>query len=391
MKINYKRELEEAARTMILVHKPQTLIKMILRMIVRKVKVDHAGILLYEKARNCYIVTFTKGRVGAKMPPGFLRLDPHSPIIRYFTEREFSALSNSRLLLLSRVNSVLKNREFLTGREEFEKLLLAIKFQMKSFDAVACIPSYYQDNLLGILMLGEKESKKAFKREEEDFFLALAHDVAMALRNAFLFEDLQLEIERNKKLFLETTMALSAAIDAKDHYTRGHTTRVTDYSLSIAKMLVWERGDKLDPKFLENLHIASLLHDVGKIGVPETILNKVGPLTDEERAKINEHSLIGAMILEPIKELDDVILAVKHHHERFDGLGYPEGLSGDNIPFISSIIAVADSYDAMTSDRPYRGALTKVQAAEEIQRCSGTQFHPEVAHTALVLLKRGEI
>ncbi len=391
MRINYKKELEEAARTMILVHKPHTLIRLILRMIVRKVRVAHAGILLYEKARDCYIVTITRGQIGSKMPQGLLRLDAHSPIIRFFNQPENLSLLERGALLLTKIDSVLNDKEFLKGREALEKLLLAIKFQMRSFDTVACVPAYFRESLLGILMLGEKVNGKTFKKDELDFFTALANDVAMALRNAFLFEDLQLEIERNKKLFLETTMALSAAIDAKDHYTRGHTTRVTGYSLAICKHIILEHNNNLDAKFLNNLHVASLLHDVGKIGVPEAILNKNGSLTDEERKKINEHCLIGAMILEPIKDLDEVILGVKYHHERYDGEGYPEGLKGDKIPFIASIISVADSYDAMTTDRPYRAALTKEEAMFELEGCSGTQFHPDIVKMAVALYKRGEL
>ncbi len=391
MRVNYKKELEEAARNMILVHKPHTLIRMILRSIVRKVNVEHAGILLYEKSRNCYIVTITRGKLGTKIPPGLVRLDVNSPIIRFFNEKEYSFILDDGALLLEKVNSLLKDVQFFEGRQELEKLLLATKFQMKSFDTVVSVPSFYRDQLLGILLLGEKANKKPFKPEEINFFVALANDVAMALRNAFLFEDLQLEIERNKKLFLETTMALSAAIDAKDHYTRGHTMRVTDFSLSIAKKILGDAAIKQEAKFLEDLHIASLLHDIGKIGIPEAILNKNGPLTDEERKKINEHTLIGAMILEPIRDLDSVITGVKYHHERWDGYGYPEGLEGERIPLLASIISVADSYDAMTSDRPYRSAFTKDQAIVELERCSGTQFNPAIVKAAVALYKRGEL
>jgi HD-GYP domain-containing protein (c-di-GMP phosphodiesterase class II) len=388
MRINYKKELEEAARTMILVHKPHTLIRLILRTIVRKVRVAHAGILLYEKSRNCYVVTVTSGQLGSKIPAGLVRLDPHSPIIRFFNEAQSLRLLQGGALVLGRVNQLLQDRDALCERPELEKLLLGIKFQMKSFDAVLCVPSFCQGDLLGVLMLGEKEAGRSFKRDEIDFFVALANDVAMALRNAFLFEDLQLEIERKRRLFFETTMALVAAIDAKDHYTRGHTHRVTGYSLAIGRQVL---GDREDKKFFENLHIASLLHDIGKIGVPETILNKNGELTDEERRRVNEHCLIGAMILEPIKDLDDVIPGVKYHHEWYNGNGYPEGLKESQIPFIASIIAVADSYDAMTTDRPYRSAFTRDQAMVELEGHSGSQFHPEVVKGALTLCRRGEL
>jgi len=376
---------------MILVHKPQTLIRLILRTIIRKVRVQHAGILLYERARDSYIVTITGGKTGAKIPAGLVRLDASSPIIRFFANRSHASLVHSGGLVMSRINSLLKDKTLWVGLEEVEKLLLAVKFQMKSFEAVVTIPCYHQDNLLGVLLLGQKRSKKAFKREEIDFFIALANDVAMALKNAFLFEDLQLEIERNRRLFFETTRALSAAIDAKDHYTRGHTARVTQYSIAIARKMMEQEFEHWDQEFLERLHIAGLLHDIGKIGVPEAILNKKGSLTPEERLKINEHTLIGAMILAPIKDLDNAIVGVKYHHERYDGKGYPEGLRGEEIPLVAAIISVADSYDAMTTDRPYRRSMTRDQAAMELERCSGTQFNPKVVRAAMLLYRRGEI
>lgn len=387
MRINYKRELEEVARNMILVHKPHTLIRMILRTIIRKVKVEHAGILLYDKSKDSYIVTITRGKVGTKIPAGLLRLDVHSPIIRFFKEKEYSVFLENGALLLSRINGLLQDSQALASKEDHEKLLLATKFQMKSFDAVVTIPSYYRDDLLGVLMLGEKSNQKSFKKEEVDFFVALANDVAMALRNAFLFEGLQIEISRNKNLFFETTMALSAAIDAKDRYTCGHTNRVTSYSLAIARKIAAEKNEKLDSKFLEDLHIASLLHDIGKIGIPEGILNKNGTLTEEERKKINEHVMIGATILDPIKDLRGALLGVKYHHERFDGRGYPEGLKGEEIPLVATIICVADAFDAMTTDRPYRRLMAKEEAIAELRRCSGTQFHPRIAGIAIELWK----
>ena len=142
---------------------------------------------------------------------------------------------------------------------------------------------------------------------------------------------------------------------------------------------------------MEDLNIAALLHDIGKIGVPESILNKKGELNEAEKRKINEHPLIGASILEPIKELSRAIDGVKYHHEHFDGTGYPEGLKGESIPIISAIVAVADSYDAMTTNRPYRPALTKKQAVEEIRKCSKVQFHPVVTKAIIELYTEGKL
>jgi HD-GYP domain-containing protein (c-di-GMP phosphodiesterase class II) len=262
---------------------------------------------------------------------------------------------------------------------------------MEMFETVACIPSYFREDLLGILLLGAKNNGRKFGRDELDFFVALASDVAMAIRNAQLFRELELELDKKKRLFINTTVALAAAIDAKDHYTRGHTARVVSLSLEIAKKLIQKNKSAFDEKFLENLHIASLLHDIGKIAIPESILNKQGSLNDEERKRMEEHPLRGVTILEPIKELEDAVLGVKYHHEKYDGSGYPEGLKGDKIPLIASIISVADTFDAIITDRPYHRALSKKETIEEIQRVSGKQLNPQVVGTLVELFQEGKI
>jgi putative two-component system response regulator len=213
----------------------------------------------------------------------------------------------------------------------------------------------------------------------------------MAIRNAQLFKELELEINKKYRLFIHTTVALAAAIDAKDHYTHGHTARVTNLSLEISRRLVQKNKRNFSEKFLEELHIAALLHDIGKIGIPESILNKEGPLNQEEKEHMRSHPHMGVTILQPIKELENSILGVKYHHERYDGTGYPEGLKGDKVPFIAAIIAVADAFDAMTTNRPYRCGLSKEKAKEEIHRQSGKQFHPLVADTLVELIEENRI
>ncbi len=373
MSINYKKELEDAARKMILVHKPKTLIQLIVRMIVHKVRVCHAGILLYDPKLNSYILSVSRGKLGLKIPTGYLRIDPDNAMIRFFMNKDNHQYLDGGAVIYSKINALLKDRYLFRKHRDLKETLVSLKMQMDLLEAAICIPSYFQDKLLGVLLLGKKISGRNFYRKELDFFIALAHDVAMAIRNAQLFEELQGQIERNKRLFLETTKALATTIDAKDHYTHGHTERVTEISIKITRRLINACRIDVDSGFLDDVNISALLHDIGKIGIPENILNKRGLLNDEERRKINEHPLIGATILEPIKELKRSIEGVKYHHERFDGTGYPEGLKGTNIPLISSIIAVADSYDAMTTNRPYRPALTKKQAIDEIRRGNGVQ------------------
>lgn len=387
MSIDYKRELEGAAKSMILIHDPDVLIKMIVRMIVQKVKVHHAVIMLYQKERDTYILRVSRGSTGLKVPAGFARMDSDNPIIRFFKQRKDKEIFDDGVVIYEEAKKFLKKK---IGSEAKE-LLKGIIYQMEIFDAVACIPSYFQDDLLGVLLLGKKRSGRRFGQDELDFFVALASDVSMAIRNAQLFGDLQEELEKKHRLFINTTVALAAAIDAKDHYTHGHTSRVTALSLEIAKKLMHKNKSKFDRKFLEDLHIAALLHDIGKIGVPEAILNKKGPLTPEERKKIEQHPLLGVTILQPIKELNESFQGVKHHHERFDGEGYPDGIKGDEIPLIAAIIAGADMFDAMITDRPYRKAMSKEAAIAEVRRVKGSQLVPQIADILIELYQEGKL
>ncbi|RJP28843.1 MAG: HD domain-containing protein [Candidatus Omnitrophota bacterium] len=388
MALDYKRELEEAARNMILVHEPELLLKLIIRMLVQKVSVSHAGILLHVKDKDSYVLTVSRGPAGIKIPEGFARLDSDNPLIKFFINREDKKIFNNGSLVYSEAkDAVLGNELDFTSKE----LLNSALYQMEIFEAVACIPSYYRDELLGILLLGHKKDGKEFSRDELSFFSALASDVAMAIRNAQLFKELELQLQREKRLFIHTTIALAAAIDAKDHYTHGHTERVSSICLEIARKLMEKSYFRIDDKFIENLHIASLLHDIGKIGIPESILNKKGPLDDDERKVIKSHPVVGVNILIPIRELEDAILGVKYHHERYDGTGYPEGLKGEEIPLIAAIISVADSFDAMTTNRPYHEGLTNEEAVKEIETLAGKQFHPQISAVFTELYKEGKI
>ena len=175
-----------------------------------------------------------------------------------------------------------------------------------------------------------------------------------------------------KELFFTTVQSISSALDAKDTYTHGHSHRVTLYSLILAKEL------NLDKNLMEEIEIAGLLHDIGKIGVPEEILCKPGKLTDEEYGIIKLHPERGKKILNGIRQLNEVTVWVNLHHERWDGRGYPEGIKEFEIPLPARILAIADTYDAMTSNRSYRQGLPHEVAYEEIKRCAGSQFDPDI-------------
>lgn len=386
MPIDYKKELEATAKSMILVHDPDILIKMIVRMLVQKIKVNHASILLHNKIKDAYILTISYGCLRSKIPVGLARMDKDDPLIRFFKEGKNKLLFNKEAIVCAEAEKKLRQPNL---ESNLRQLLKQVLYQMEILETTSCIPSYFRDELLGILLLGSKLNGRKFGQEELDFFIALASNMAMAIRNAELFKELELELDKKHQLFIRITIALAAAIEAKDNYTHGHTTRVTNLSLEIAQNLSQKKI--FDTKLLESLHIASLLHDIGKIGVPEHILNKTGDLTIGERNKIKKHPLIGVSILKPIKELDESILGVKYHHERYDGLGYPDGLKGEQIPLIASIISVADSFDAMTTDRPYRPALYKDDAVKEIKRLAGLQFNPRVTNTFIELCQEGRV
>ncbi|MHC2994738.1 MAG: HD-GYP domain-containing protein [Candidatus Atribacteria bacterium] len=185
-----------------------------------------------------------------------------------------------------------------------------------------------------------------------------------------------------RKMYLEIIRTLAAAIDAKDPYTKGHSERVTQTSIALARELNLSEGE------IDNIEYAALLHDIGKIGVDERILGKDDDLTEEEFKRIKEHTITGAEIIEPVEFLKDSYKAIYHHHERYDGDGYPDGLKEKNIPLSARIIAVADAYDAMGSDRPYRKKLSKDKIMKELKEQSGKQFDLEVVKALLSVLSR---
>jgi len=198
-------------------------------------------------------------------------------------------------------------------------------------------------------------------------------------------EDLKRAADENRALFLGSIQMLAGAVDEKDPYTRGHSDRVTRYSLMIAKEL------NLDATFMETLRISAQLHDVGKIGIEDRILKKPGALTAEEFEVMKTHTTKGANILRPVTQLAEMLPGIELHHEALDGRGYPYGLKGDQIPLLARVIAVADTFDALTTNRPYQHAHTPEEALKIIQNLAGKRLDPEAVAALLAVYERGEI
>lgn len=223
--------------------------------------------------------------------------------------------------------------------------------------------------IIGYMVAINRISKPDFDSTDVKLFASVAGSCAVFIKNGRLFNDL-------KQLFVGSLKALTSSIDAKDQYTRGHSERVAIISQWLAERVA--ETEPLDDEQVHRIYLAGLLHDIGKIGVDENVLRKNGKLTSEERESIQRHPSVGAGILRGIKQMHDIVPGVLHHHERVDGKGYPEGLVGDEISLTAKIVGLADSFDAMTSKRVYRDALTVDQALDEIRKGLGTQFDEQV-------------
>lgn len=214
-------------------------------------------------------------------------------------------------------------------------------------------------------LLGVVGSEQNFSKIELEIFCSIVSQAAVAMENAGLHERLH-------STFVHTAEALAEAINSRDPYTGGHTRRVRNYALQLAETL----GLNIEEK--NALRLAAILHDIGKIGIDDAILRKVDRLTAEEKRKMNDHPRIGAKILGYVEEMKEVIPGVLHHHEWFDGSGYPDGLAGEQIPLQARIIASADAFDALTTDRPYRKASPAVEALDILALDGGSHFDPEL-------------
>ncbi len=226
-----------------------------------------------------------------------------------------------------------------------------------------------ENSIIGLMVAINRIDKPDFDSTDAKLFNSVANGCAIFIDNGRLFRDLE-------ELFIGSLKALTSSIDAKDPYTRGHSERVAFISRWIAERIDGE--EPLEGEQIHKIYLTGLLHDIGKMGVDDAVLRKKGKLTEQEMNDIRKHPSIGAGILSGIKQMRDIVPGVLYHHERADGKGYPNGLTGGQIPLVGKIIGLADSFDAMTSKRTYRDAMTVEEAREEIEKGLGTQFDEKV-------------
>jgi HD-GYP domain-containing protein (c-di-GMP phosphodiesterase class II) len=234
------------------------------------------------------------------------------------------------------------------------------------------VPIIIENEVKGVINL---DNNTSFTTDIINLLKSFSEQAAVAINNARLYQKIQ-------DSYFEIVKALAQAIEAKDPYTHGHSERVMKYSLAIAPRLGLSKEEK------DSLRYAAILHDIGKIGVRGIILNNPNGLTTEEYDEVKRHPIIGENIISPIELLQPIRPLIRHHHEWYNGKGYTDGLSGENIPLGARILAVADAYDAMKSDRPYRKALTEETAIQELKGGNGTQFDPKIVEVFLELLNQ---
>ena len=240
------------------------------------------------------------------------------------------------------------------------------------------IPLKVLNREIGIIYINTPTPPEGITQLQKTILKVLSSQAAVAIENSQLYTELN-------ELFLNTVQSLAAAVDARDPYTHGHSQRVAEYSLLTGNAL------KLDSTQLHFLKLSALLHDIGKIGIPDNVLQKAGKLNDDEYKIIMQHPVIGVNIITPVDKLKEIIPGIKHHHEKWNGAGYPDGLKENEIPLFGRIIAIADAFDAMMSHRIYRTSFSFNDTIAEILRCLGTQFDPELAKIFIDFIKQKEL
>ncbi|MFH1645169.1 MAG: HD domain-containing phosphohydrolase [Candidatus Omnitrophota bacterium] len=378
---DYILTLKNAAKGMALIINTKKLLNIIVRIVSSHMRVSGCAIYLCNESKNSFVKEFSRGFKNFKMPHD---ISADSTLITWLREKE-QPLNYDNIVACVEGEMLFQNRMILKRRLE------QIRNAMKRMNARILIPSFLRGEMIGVLVLGSKFSGDSYSLDDTSLLTTLSNNAALAFENARMYEELNKKIlhlrylyQQEKSLFFDTASAFSYAIDTKDSYTHAHALKVAGYTAAISRELPVLMPDVLfSHEFFSMLHIAALLHDVGKIGVSDKILKKRGRLTKAEEKDLEKHTILGEQILRPISEIKEVFTLIRHHHENFDGSGYPDRLKGDKIPLISRIIAVANTYDILTSKRPYKRSVKKETALKRIAKAAGRELDPVVVDAFL--------
>lgn len=372
-KFAYRPMLEKEAERTARARDVREMATFIVRDVSSFTRLDHTAVFILNEQKNAYSLTASvyRKKDRPKLEPGLL-LSIHSPLVAFLKDEKKPAV-------YGQIMHDLQNKELTTHERKF---LESVESEMAILGAEICVPSFCEDEMVGIMNLGNKLTSEIFTVQDLQAFQTLANQTGRAISGLLLKNEKIRLIVSSQKSLLET-------LEARDHYTRGHTERVSQYSLLLGNKL--ERLIHSIPNSISALNWTAQLHDLGKVGISDSILLKPAALTDEEFAKIKEHPTRGIEILGPLKEWfgDDIIQGVVHHHENFDGTGYPDKQKGDSIHIFARIIRVADAFDAMTTDRPYRKGLSIEEAMAEIKKFRKVQFDPVIADAFIELYNDG--
>jgi hypothetical protein len=381
---DYMLALKNIAKGMTLIGDTKKLFKLMVRFLSKEVRVTGCAVYIFNKTANSYMREVYRGFKEKEAEDILDRVDAESPLIKWLIEKK-------EPISYENISNWIQGQRVFPQKLMIKRTLDQIRIAMEKMGAVLCVPSFLREDMIGFLVMGPKLSGNIYTRDDFSFLSTLANNAAVAFENARMYEELNERIKKLESLykeehtlFLDAASAFSYAIDSKDGYTHAHALKSTDYAIETTKEL-----EKLlpyinfDDSFYETLRIASLLHDVGKIGVPDKILKKQSKLTPEEHESLKEHVIIGQKILKPIREIDSSFDIIRHHHENFDGTGYPDRLKGNEIPMASRIIAVCNAYDSMTSKRPHKKPMGKEAALKELERKKGSQFDPIIVDAFL--------
>ncbi|MBI2870878.1 MAG: HD domain-containing protein [Candidatus Omnitrophica bacterium] len=389
----------EAAKRMVEITDHDVLLRLIARYMEEAVNVSQIGLFFWDDEVEKYRLTVQRGRF--KAPKDHDQFGLENPLVDWFQHRQSVLFPDQRSLLYADlIKTMREDLSFHEGRGNLATLRL-VKNEMDSYQCQYMIPCYYKHRLLAIVMLGAKQDGTRYTQEELDALETLSNIAAMGIRNSQLVEkhrrtneELKKGIEevetlrkRDMDQFYQTIVTLAEAVNAKDQYTHSHLEEVEALGQKVAERIYQIKGVPFDYAKRHILSTALKLHDLGKVGTPDHILKKKGSLTNEEWVTMRLHPEVGARILSPIPTLREVAYIIRHHHENYDGSGYPGHLKGEEIPLEARIISVVDTYHAIVSTRPYRKGQPMEIAIEVLRSMAGKQFDPEVVDVFVDVVK----